>query len=81
MTQPRSKGHVGRPWRRLREQVLAQSNICWICGNPGATTVDHIIPVSLGGPPLDPDNVKPAHLTCNSARGNGRRGMPTSRPW
>ena len=37
--------------------------------------VDEIIPVSLGGNPLDRSNVDAAHRICNERRGNG-----TSRP-
>ena len=81
-TTKRSLGHVGHRWRKLRSEVLRTSDVCWICQKPGSTTVDHIVPVSLDpSRALDPTNVRPAHLTCNSARGNGRRGMPTSRPW
>jgi len=78
----RSLGHTGHRWRKLRAQVLRESTVCWICGKDGSTTVDHIVPVSLDpGRCLDPTNVRPAHVTCNSSRGNGRRGMATSRPW
>jgi 5-methylcytosine-specific restriction endonuclease McrA len=78
----RSRGHHGRPWKRVRAEVLRASDVCWICGKGGATSVDHVVPVSLDpSRALDPTNLRPAHLGCNSARGNGRRGMPTSRPW
>lgn len=84
----RSKGRTGRPWRRIRAQVLAASNICWLCGKPGATTVDHVVPVSKlpHDHPLvrDPANLRPAHTSCNSARGNRTtKGptLPTSRRW
>ena len=81
-TGKRSLGHTGHRWRKLRGQVLRASDVCWICGERGSTTVDHIVPVSLDPARcLDPTNVRPAHLSCNSSRGNGQRGMPTSRPW
>lgn len=38
----------GRPWRRVRAQVLAASPYCVVCGG-SATTVDHIVPRSEGG--------------------------------
>ena len=44
-------------------------NVCHLCGRPGATTSDHIIPRSLGGDDSI-DNLRPAHMRCNSARGN-----------
>lgn len=78
----RSLGHTGHRWRKLRKEVLRDSDVCWICGAPGSTTVDHVVPVSLDERrALDRTNVRPAHLSCNASRGNGRRGMPTSRPW
>lgn len=75
---PRSKGRTGRPWRRIRAQVLAESTTCWICGHDGSDTVDHVIPLSRGGDPLDPANLRPAHgvkgcptckRRCNQSRG------------
>lgn len=66
----RGRGRVGRPWRRVRAEVLAQSDVCWLCGYPGADTVDHVVPLSLGGDPLSLDNLRPAHKRCNSRRGN-----------
>lgn len=80
-----SKGRGGRPWRRVRARILAASDICWLCGQPGSTSVDHIVPLSLGGHPTDPANLAPAHISCNSRRGNGapkkRQRIPTSRDW
>jgi len=40
-------------------------------------TVDHVVPVSMGGPLSDPGNVRPAHRICNMKRGTGR-GRPNS---
>jgi 5-methylcytosine-specific restriction endonuclease McrA len=83
----RSRGRTGRPWRRLRAEVLAASNICWICGKPGADTVDHVIPVSKlpHNHPLvrDPANLRPAHGPCNYSKGNRplKTKTPTSRAW
>jgi 5-methylcytosine-specific restriction endonuclease McrA len=44
---------------------------CHLCGRPGADTVDHLIPTSVD-PTLrwDIGNVRPAHLSCNSERGD-----------
>ncbi len=62
-------------WRRLCER---DDWICWrchgridqslTCPNPEAGTGDHVIPVALGGTDSD-DNLKAAHLRCNSAAG------------
>ena len=80
------RGRSGRPWRRLRAQVLAEETRCWLCGHPvdrtlpGAhpqgPTVDHIIPLSRGGNPLDRNNARLAHRRCNVTRG----ARPPTRP-
>ena len=82
-----------RPWQRARQQVQRTGgNICWLCGqpidyelpvsDPMSFTVDHVQPRSLGGAELDPANLRPAHKSCNSSRGDGtRKRLPTSRRW
>jgi 5-methylcytosine-specific restriction protein A len=58
----------GRAWRRKRERVLKHSDICWICGLPGADSVDHVIPIARGGT-NDESNLKPAHMfPCNRSK-------------
>lgn len=60
----------GRTWQRIRRQVLATSDICWICGQPGADSVDHKIPLARGGT-NDRHNLAPAHMhPCNRAKGD-----------
>jgi 5-methylcytosine-specific restriction endonuclease McrA len=73
----------GHRRRRIRARVLAEEDICWICGqpvdkrlktpHPGSPEVDEIIPVSLGGDPLDRKNCRLSHRLCNVRRGDGRR--------
>lgn len=85
------KGRSGRPWQRVRLQVLAASTVCWICGHPGSTTVDHVKALALGGSLLDPANLRPAHgvegcstcgRKCNSSRGTRPVAPPVrSRNW
>ncbi|MEU0109522.1 HNH endonuclease [Streptomyces sp. NPDC006251] len=87
----------GRPYRRLCAQQRALGLPCWRCGHPidysltgyaaqrsrWAFTLDHAIPLSLGGDLLDPANARSAHRRCNSARGN-RISQPqpqASRRW
>lgn len=38
--------------------------------DPWSYELDEIVPVSLGGSELDPDNVQPAHRICNQRKGN-----------
>lgn len=65
--------HHGRrtaKFKQLRRRVLESSDICWLCGQPGADTVDHVVPLSVD-PTLGEalDNLRPAHARCNYARG------------
>lgn len=58
----------GRPWRRVREIVLKRDPECTIRGprcTGISTTVDHIVPISLGGAELDPANLRGACGRCN----------------
>ncbi len=41
-----SDGRKGRPWRRLREQVLLEEPWCRYCGVRASTVVDHVLPLS-----------------------------------
>ena len=83
-------GRKGRPWRRLREMVLARDPVCTICWRRPATTVDHVVPLSVR-----PDlahvvsNLRGACASCNAAGGaaliNGRHSRRprriNSREW
>lgn len=67
-------------WRKKLERDPSLA-VCWICGGaidmnlpPGHGrdfTLDHLVPLAKGGA-LDGE-VKPAHRSCNSSRGDGRR--------
>ena len=71
--------------RSLRRWLRSLGRPCWICrefgrsgeidyslpaGHPLCFEVDELVPVSLGGDPLDPSNVDAAHRCCNQWRGN-----------
>lgn len=70
---------------QLRMWLRSQGRPCWICralgrpgdidyslppGHPMSFEVDELVPVSLGGDPLDRGNVDAAHRRCNQWRGN-----------
>jgi 5-methylcytosine-specific restriction endonuclease McrA len=83
-----SAGRAGGRWRRIRLEVLQRDGrICWMCKQPGADSVDHLIPLSRGGDPYAKGNLAAAHMSCNLRRGTGeprkRTGAPlrTSRAW
>ena len=56
-------------WRRLRQEVLERDHhACAYCGDE-ADAVDHIIPVSRGGPHVQ-ENLVAVCKPCNSSKGN-----------
>jgi 5-methylcytosine-specific restriction endonuclease McrA len=79
--------YSNRPYRRLKEWARANlPPICAGCGHyvdwtierirhPMAATIDHVVPLSLGGEqvPLDRTMIRLMHRRCNSSRGNGTR--------
>lgn len=51
---------------------------CWLCGSPvefALYTIDHVLPLSHGGPARDLRNLLPAHRVCNERRAN-RHPLP-----
>lgn len=62
-------GNARRRLRLVGEVLERKGRICHLCRTPGATTADHLIPWSHGGPNTL-DNLAPAHHGCNAARGN-----------
>lgn len=89
-----NNGRAGRPYRRLCAQVYREETECWLCGDPvdpdlrwphpRSRSLDHIVPISLGGSRLDRSNARLAHLDCNTIRGNRPPAATpdrTSRQW
>lgn len=80
---PRGKGRDGRPWRTIAQRVYREETHCWICGQyvdqtlpprtPRSRSVDHVVPLSQGGNPLDRANLRLACLGCNSSRHQQQR--------
>jgi 5-methylcytosine-specific restriction enzyme A len=67
-------GVTGRPWRRLRDQILKRDRYlcqCDECRRTGAikeaSEVDHIVPISLGGSDR-PDNLRAVNHVCHRAK-------------
>lgn len=66
---------------RWRDVCARDGWACWICrqaidpclSHPDrrAGSVDHVVPLSLGGSDAD-ENLRAAHVSCNSRRGAGR---------
>ena len=72
-------GPFASSYRTNRKIILATRSVCAICGgfvdktlkspHPMSATIDHIIPVALGGHPSDMDNLQLAHRRCNRLKG------------
>ena len=76
----------GWQWQKLtRKAFELYGRTCHICHRPGADTVDHLDPVSIVGAQLPHiSRVRPAHMGCNSGRGNGElrpASSPRSEAW
>lgn len=60
----------GRPWRQTRDRVVRRDHgRCHLCGQPGATSADHLVPVAHGGALHDLGNLAACHIDCNKIRG------------
>ena len=85
---------------KLKKIVFDGEPPCYLCGKDidyslpkgfkGSPEMDDIIPVSRGGNPLDPENLRAVHKLCNQKRGNlpaevaqriERANNRTSRVW
>jgi len=96
----------GHRRRVLRKRIKSLGLPCAICGkpidyslpagHPMSYELDEIVPVALGGDPLDESNVQPAHRICNERKGakthlnrsakrkaarSSASGLPFSRDW
>lgn len=77
-------------YKRNRARLLAATDICHACGEPGADAADHIIPKVKGGTD-DMWNLAPIHhntlnsrgVSCNRAKGDRdpEVRLTTSRQW
>jgi 5-methylcytosine-specific restriction enzyme A len=78
----RQRPQYSGDWKTRRRITLERDGHECQLRMPGclgeATTVDHIVPVALGGDQAL-DNLQAACLRCNSAKGDGRRGRSSGR--
>lgn len=61
MTRSRERQNT-RAKRARNQRILAASDVCHVCGHPGADAVDHVVPIARGGTDTM-DNLRPAHHT------------------
>jgi 5-methylcytosine-specific restriction endonuclease McrA len=62
----------------VRATLATYGTVCWLCGLPGATSADHIIPRSKGGAVYNLANLGPTHTRCNESRGNREASGPAA---
>lgn len=86
-------GQARRRLALVRLVLEHKGRTCHLCGQDGATTADHLVPWSHGGPNAL-ENLEPAHSSCNSVRQDlplvewfvrhpvrTRPALPPSRRW
>lgn len=79
----------GSQWMKLRAMVISRDSAyhdgiptCEYCGNDVASDshmqvqVDHIVPIDLGGPVVDLDNLITSCRQCNGSAGHWHRRKP-----
>jgi 5-methylcytosine-specific restriction endonuclease McrA len=63
-------------WKDVRKAVLSRDQrTCAYCGNENANTVDHVVPLVVGGDPYNMDGLVAACKRCNSAKGSKPVGV------
>ena len=87
MTAHSGRGGTGnRRYRRNRAVLLAASDVCALCGHPGAQTADHIVsapawPRGADGKRLpgfdELANLQPAHGSMGAGRDRVQNRCPT----
>jgi 5-methylcytosine-specific restriction endonuclease McrA len=78
-------------WKKAKARAIRDSGgYCQLCGNaltdaprstPWATEVDHILPLSQGGDPFDPGNLRAVHRACHAKRSKGQAVVPVPTVW
>ena len=67
-------------WKDVRKAVLARDQrTCAYCGDESANTVDHVVPLVVGGDPYNMENLVACCMRCNSAKGSRSAGVFLSR--
>lgn len=69
------EGPQRQVYERNRKRIFAMYSTCALCGkpvdfslkypDPMSATIDHIVPISLGGSPIELENLQLAHNACN----------------
>lgn len=79
--------HNGRPYQRMRRLIGLPGAVCHICGHPGSTDADLIVPrVVDPHQQVHPGNYRPAHgvhgcATCGRKCNQERGAKPLDAMW
>ena len=69
---PASEFYRSHAWKKKRQDFLIEHPFCEECRRQGrlskATLVDHIIPIRMGGPALDDENLQALCASCHSRK-------------
>lgn len=67
-------------WKSLEKTLRKEDTVCYLCGGmvfvntphgyAYSPVIEHIVPISRGGDPMDRDNVALCHYVCNSKKGD-----------
>ena len=64
--------YTSKEWRTLRKSFLEKNPLCVECLKEGRYTpakiVDHIVPIRMGGKPLDEGNLQALCWSCHSKK-------------
>ena len=76
------KFYRSKRWERLRNAFRYANPLCKnveVCGN-AMYCVDHIIPISEGGAPLDWNNLQSLCESCNGRKTRGQQARYNAKP-
>ena len=66
-----------RRWKELAARIIERDQVCCVCGTDENLSVDHIIPISMGGAVWDEENLVTMCMTHNRQKSNNINGQLT----
>lgn len=66
-----------RRWKELSKRIIQRDGVCCVCGTDVDLTVDHIIPIAMGGDPWAEENLVTMCAYHNKQKGARIEGQTT----